>query len=373
MDLVGEMILAHLAARHAGAIAVTPICPPYRPRLARLPLARRHRATRNADRVLNRFWDYPHRLRRLAARGDHDVYHVVDHSYAQLVHALPAARTVVTCHDLDAFRCLLEPDRDPRPRPFRALARRILEGLQRAAAVACVSEATRRALLAHGVLPAERLHVIPNGISPEFGPDPDPAADAAAARLLGPARFDPDAPPELLHVGSTIPRKRIDVLLAVFAAVRRARPDARLIRVGGPLMPEQERQARALGIADAIVPLPFLDRPVLAAIYRRAALVLQPSAAEGFGLPLAEALACGTAVLASDLDVLREVGGAAATYRPVGDVAAWAEATLELLDARRHGPTAWHARRAAALTQAARFRWSAHVDQLAALYRSLLS
>ena len=81
-------------------------------------------------------------------------------------------------------------------------------------------------------------------------------------------------------------------------------------------------------MADAIARAsPFL-RPAdrtLAAVYRRAALVLQPSEAEGFGLPVAEALACGTPVLASDLAVLREVGGEAAVYRAVGDVPAWSD------------------------------------------------
>src|SRR5438874_926738 len=88
MDLVGEMILAHLAAGHAGSIAATRVCPPFRRRVARGPAAR-WRAARNADRLLNRFGDYPRALRRLARRGEFDLYHVVDHSYAQLVHALP--------------------------------------------------------------------------------------------------------------------------------------------------------------------------------------------------------------------------------------------------------------------------------------------
>ena len=360
MDLVGDMILGHLRAGHSGEVAAERVRPPFRRRLGRLG-----RKGHNVDRIWNRFVGYPHALRGLARRGEFDVYHVVDHSYAQLVHELPPGRAVVTCHDLDTFRCLLDPAREPRPRWFRALARRILTGLQQAAAVACISEATRAGLLAHGLVPAERLHLIPYGIAPEHDAAPDPPRDAEVEALLGPA-----GPADLLHVGSTIPRKRIDVLLDVFAAVRRARPGARLIRVGGHLEPAQARQAEALGIAGAITSIPFLDRPRLAAVYRRAALVLQPSEAEGFGLPVAEAIACGAAVLASDLPALREAGGSVAAYRPVGDVAAWAEAALGLLDQRAADPGAWQARRDVGLARSAGFRWTTHAARLVPLYRA---
>ena len=86
-------------------------------------------------------------------------------------------------------------------------------------------------------------------------------------------------------------------------------------RLDSLLPKELARQARSLGLADAILTLPYFDprshrdRATLAAIYRRASLVLVPSEAEGFGLPVAEALACGVPLLASDIPVLREVGG----------------------------------------------------------------
>jgi len=369
MDLMGEMILSHLERGHAEQVAPTRLCPSYHHRLTRWPVLRRLGLARNADRVLNRFWDYPRALAPRGRRDEFDLYHVVDHSYAQLVHVIPAGRAVVTCHDLDTFRCLLEPEREPRPGWFRALARRTLTGLQKAAAVVCDSEATRTALLAHRLVPDARLRVVYPGIHPECTVDPDPAADAEAVRFLGPA--DRDGPPDLFHVGSTIPRKRIDVLLATFAAVRRIHPGARLIRAGGPLTLEQEQKARRLGVFDAMVSLPFCSRAILAAVYRRASLVLMPSEAEGFGLPVAEALACGAPLLASDLPVLREVGGDAPIYRSVADLAGWTEGALTLL-AERHDEAVRRVRRARGLAQARHFAWTDHAEQLVSLYRELL-
>jgi glycosyltransferase involved in cell wall biosynthesis len=208
-------------------------------------------------------------------------------------------------------------------------------------------------------------------VDPACSPEPDPEADARVAAWLGPPR--PDDAPDLLHVGTTIPRKRIDVLLRAFAGVRRALPAARLIKAGGALNPEQTRLAAELGVAEAIVSLPFLDdRATLAAVYRRAALVMLPSDAEGFGLPAPEALACGTPVLLSDIPAFREVGGEPASYAPPGDPDAWSEAALGLLDQRLRDAPAWHARRAGGLEWASRYRWPAHVERLVALYRTVL-
>src|SRR5205823_1258570 len=223
-----------------------------------------------------------------------DLFHVVDHSYAQLVHTLPPERTGVYCHDLDAFRCLLEPSREPRPRWFRAIARRILHGLQKAAIVFHSTLAIRRQMERFGLIDPQRLVHAPYGISPEFTEDSSEHDESPAS-------------PFLLHVGSCIPRKRMDVLLNVFAEARNDYPELRLVKVGGPWLPEQREQIDRLGIAAAITQLTGVSRDTIARLYRQAALVLIPSEAEGFGLPVIEALACGSVVVASVLAVLREV------------------------------------------------------------------
>ncbi len=86
----------------------------------------------------------------------------------------------------------------------------------------CDTAAIRDEIVARGLVPADRLVVAPVGVGRAYSSEPDPAADRAAARLVA----SPDGAIELLHVGSTIPRKRIDVLLRVFAALRRERAGA---------------------------------------------------------------------------------------------------------------------------------------------------
>jgi glycosyltransferase involved in cell wall biosynthesis len=362
MDLAADLLVDALRAH-------TPHAPTLlRPRMPR-PFGRvlgGARAARNADRVLARHVAYPRWLRKRT--GDFDLFHVADHSYAHLVHGLPPERTVVTCHDLDAFRSLLEPERDPRPVWFRRMMGRVLGGLRGAAHVVCDSDAVHAELLSHGLLPPDRVSTVPLPAHPDFSPRADPAADAAAAGLLGPA--SPDGI-EILHVGSTVPRKRIPLLLEAFARVPRS-ARIRLVRVGGPLTPDQRRMAAELGIMQSIAELPFLDRATLAAVYRRATLVVNPSEREGFGLPLVEAMACGAPVLASDLTVLREVGAGAARYVAADDADAWARALAAEIE-RLASPEARSDARQTALRRAERFTLAAYAQGIADVYDRVLA
>jgi glycosyltransferase involved in cell wall biosynthesis len=366
MDIVADMLCDALARGGNGAIEPALIRPPFARRFTRL-----HAATAtalNLDRLLNRFIHYPALVRRI--RGRFDLFHIIDHSYGHLVHGIPDGRAIVTCHDLDTFRCILEPEAEPRSWPFRAMVRRVLGGLRRAAMISCVSAATRAAVLAHAIAPEARVRTVHNGVNPVYSPEADAGADLEAARLLGPSI---PGVPELLHVGGTVARKRIDLLLRVFADLREAFDGVRLIRVGGGLTASQRDLASALHLDGSIVEMPFLDARVLAAIYRRAALVLLPSDAEGFGLPLAEAMACGTPVLASDIAACREVGGDAAAYAPRGDARGWIDAASILLRERLREPGRVRDRRAAALRRANSFSWDEAAAKIRGIYSEMLS
>ena len=96
--------------------------------------------------------------------------------------------------------------------------------------------------------------------------------------------------------------------------------------------------------------------------------MLQPSEREGFGLPVVEALACGTPVIASDLPVFHEVGDEALEYAPVGEAEVWATRVLALLAERELDGTRWQQRRAAGLARASQFSWRVHVQRMRAIY-----
>jgi glycosyltransferase involved in cell wall biosynthesis len=366
MDLAAELTSLAIARHGEGAFHPA-ILRPKLPRVLRGRLSIREHGAKNFDRYLGRYLSYPRWLK-ARARG-FDLFHVIDQSYAHLVSTLPAGRAVVTCHDLDAFRSLIGDERETRPFWFRQTMKRILNGFQSAAHVICDSDAIRLEILAQRLVPRERLSVVPLPVHPDFGPHPGDPADEEAAKLLG--RRDPEAP-DLLHVGANVPRKNLPFLLEVFAAVRQRHPRARLIRVGGGLTDYQRGIAERLGVRDAVVTLPHLDRLTLAAVYRHASALLLPSEREGFGWPVLEAMACGTPVIASAaLPTVREIGGEAIGYAPAGDAQEWIEAVDRLLQDRADRRE-WNGRRHAALERADAYSLDSYAAGILPIYRHVL-
>ena len=366
MDLVGDMLFEELGGnKYREVVAVEQMRPALNRRLTALPMAGKTHLASIGDRITNRVFDYPRWLRRRSNR--HDIYHLVDHSYAHMVKELPEARTVVTCHDLDAFKCLFAPDLEPRPWWFKVLASRILSGLEAAAHVIFVSQHVRDEAVRLGIVKTDRISVIPNGVHSTYQPLPRPDADSIVKDFIR----DSEGSPLLLHVGSTAPRKRIDLLLQIFAAARKQMNTAKLLRVGGELTPEQQQMAEQLGVAQHIVTLPFVSRDVLAAVYRKASMLLLPSEAEGFGLPLIEAMACGCPVISSDIPVFREVGKDAAVYCGVGDIEAWTNEISRLYDGQASNSAEWWTGTVSILQHAQLFSWAAAADGLFQIYSRL--
>lgn len=353
MEFVAEMLLVHLQTEHADRYEVEPLRPRFFGLFEAVPGLNGQKAW-NADRLVTRFITYPAQL--VTRRRQFALFHVADHSYAQVAHVLPAERTGIYCHDLDAFACLIRPNGAV---PFwrKAMARAQLRGLQRAALVFYSTEQVREQIEQAGILDPARLVHAPYGVAADF-------FSADGLNELPPGTLP--SRPFLLHVGSSIPRKRLDVLFRVFAEVRKQHPDLVLVQQGARLLPHQRNLVAELGIEDALVQPPRLSRPALAALYHRAELVLLTSEREGFGLPILEALAGGAAVIASDIAPFREVAANAVTYCPVGELERWTETILTLVEQPELRPAA-SLRRAVA----ERYTWTAHAATIADAYGRL--
>jgi glycosyltransferase involved in cell wall biosynthesis len=332
--------------------------PRFVPMAQRLPVLGKASWARNFDRLYNRRTNYQRSMATHSRRID--LFHVVDHSYAHLIHDLPASRTGVYCHDLDAFRCLVSPELEPRSWWFRRMAQSILDGLKKASIVFYSTEAVCQRILELDLIPVEKLLYAPYGVDEAFIParedDPWPVE---LEKLRG--------RPWAMHVGGTIPRKRIDILLAVVAKVRESNPDFCLCKVGSPWTDEQQTQIEKLRLSEAIVHLGKVSTELLVKAYQRTSMVLVTSDAEGFGLPLIEAMACGAPVVASDIPVLRESGGSGAIFAPVSNIEAWAEAIDRVL---RQDPALPN--REACIAWASKFSWPAHVQTIVDAYQKLL-
>jgi glycosyltransferase involved in cell wall biosynthesis len=201
--------------------------------------------------------------------------------------------------------------------------------------------------------------VVGEGVSDGLTPPPD--ADERALRLGLPAED------YLVTLATIEPRKGLDVLLD--ALVTAGAPDVPLLVVGqaGWGGVDVRERARALGAGHRVRLLGRLSDADLAVVLSRAAVLVAPSRAEGFGLPVLEAMAAGVPVVSSDAPALVEVGGGATLTVPVGDSAALAAALADVVGSPATRATLADAGR----RRAADFSWTAAARRLWDLYASL--
>jgi glycosyltransferase involved in cell wall biosynthesis len=259
------------------------------------------------------------------------------------------APSVATIHDAVPFRY---PDRDPKRREHAQ--RPFLRSASTARRVIAVSEFGRSELHALLGVPPERIEVILHGIEPTFAPG---AAQPLPLSLQG-RRF-------LLFVGDPIrePRKNFDLL---YEAYRRAWPlfDGPLLAIAGPRAPELPGVVHVGNLGDDLT-APGND--ALRACYRGAIALTLASYHETFGMPMLEAMACGTPVVASRASSLPEIGGEAALYAPADDAREWAASLRRIVDDEELAQRL----RGAGLERAKVFSWDRSAERHVALFRSV--
>jgi glycosyltransferase involved in cell wall biosynthesis len=233
------------------------------------------------------------------------------------------AAKVVTVHDLVAYT---HPETIPWKYALymRWLTRRVVAA---AARVITDSDAVRANVGRILRAPPERLDVIPLGVSARFRAPPPASVDGTLARLGVPR-------PYLLFVGNLEPRKNLAGLLRAFRRVRRESPAAMHLVVAGKLAWKSGPLRAELGapdLAGAVVATGYVAPADLPALYAGAAALVFPSFWEGFGLPVLEAMACGTPVVASDVASLPEVCGDAAVLVDPASPDSIAQGILEVV------------------------------------------
>ena len=268
-----------------------------------------------------------------------------------------APRHLFTLHDLTVLSHVGCHTLDNRVRTLTSIA----EALSRGAGVIAVSETTRREAMRLLALAGEEIEVLPPMLDRVFSADAEAEDDEGVVRRL---RIDGDF---VLAVGSLEPRKNLGRLLDAWALLPEAvlRDHSLVVVAGTGWM--QRKLGRRLGRmarAGGAILTGHLGASDLAALYRRARALVYPSLAEGFGLPVAEAMACGTPVVTSDRSSLPEVAGDAALLIDPEDSEAIATAVERILE----DTELWSRLRARGLERARLYSHETVLPRLLALY-----
>ena len=202
--------------------------------------------------------------------------------------------------------------------------------VERAARFLCVSQTTATDLVDRYPETRSRVRVTPNGVDlAYFTPGEDPAAKRRTRQRYSAGQ------PFILYLGTLEPRKNVEALVVACERIwgrRRSRPDLVLAGGAGWKTAGLHRRIARSPFRDKIHVAGYAARDAARELYRAAEVFVYPSLAEGFGLPVLEAMACGTPVVASTAEALVEVGGEAALYAPPRDVEALARAIEQALE-----------------------------------------
>jgi glycosyltransferase involved in cell wall biosynthesis len=295
----------------------------------------------------------PRLLRRVKA----DVVHFTN----GMVPIASPVPTVVTIHDMSLT---LYPECHPHRRVW--LNRPMVDlAARRATGIITVSESAKRDIVRYYGIDPERVHVVYEAAAPQFQRVEDSETLAALRQRYGlAARF-------VLYVGTIEPRKNLPTLLHAFARCRdRYRLEHQLVFAGpyGWLSRDLEELIARLKLRDAIRLTGYIPFAELPALYSGAEMFVFPSIYEGFGLPVVEAMACGTPVVTGRADALVEIAGGAAEHVDPRDADALAAMLARLAD----DPQRRAELSALGVQRARSFSWSRAASETLTVYRHVL-
>ncbi len=235
-----------------------------------------------------------------------------------------AMRSILTVHDLSF---LTHPECSV-PNHAAYLSKAVPRSVNSADHIIAVSEHTARDLVELLRTPRHKISVIHLGVDPMFAPVRDPEQLGALDARYGLQH------PFVLAVGTIAPRKNYPGLIAAFAQARRAPNGPRMLVISGRkgwLWDKTFEAVQIHDVADAVRFLDHVPESDLPTLYSTADVLALPSLSEGFGLPVIEAMSCGTPVVCSDGGSLPEIAGDAAIVVSVDNEAALADALMRVV------------------------------------------
>lgn len=280
------------------------------------------------------------------------------HSMGFVTPVFTGRDTIVTVYDLSFIHY---PDR------FPAIQRAYLtsqteRSCRQARRIVTISESGRRDVHDIFNIPLDQIDVVYPGVDATFSP-------RSASEIESFRRKQNLDHPYILHVGTLQPRKRIPTLIEAFSQIKN--DDLELILVGGKgwFYDDIFTRVQELGLQDRVRFTGYVPDTDLPLWYNGAAMMVLPSEYEGFGMPVAQAMACGTPVIAADTSAIPEVTGEAGLLFNLDDVAALSIHIASVLDEPQIRATM----REEGLAQARKFTWERTGQEMIKVYRKTLN
>ncbi len=290
--------------------------------------------------------------------GRVDLFHATDFV---LPPTLPGTRTLLTVHDLSFVR--VPEAASPGLKAY--LDTVVPRSVERADHVLADSQATRDDLIALYGTPADKVTVLLSGVDPRFHrvEDADEIAAVRSRYGLGSQRF-------IFSIGTVQPRKNYVRLIYALARLRADGFDGHLVIAGGRGWLDDPIHAaiQAAGLQEQVKLIGFAADSDLPALYSAAACLAFPSLYEGFGLPILEAMACGTPVVTANVSSLPEVAGDAALSVDPYDL----DALTAALDNALHNVDLRATLIERGLARVSLFSWDSAAEQLRRIYAELI-
>ena len=315
------------------------------------------------NKYYERYWRYPRSLKNQIA----DIFHVVDHSEGHLCAWLKhyGKHNAITCHDLIN---LVEPEtfkgRARLPLISMIAWKNAVKSMKKANCIISVSNHTKKDIVNSLKIEEENIAVVPNAVDGIFKTIPPKSiARYRQQKGLSSEQFC------LLNVGSNHSRKNLMTVLKVLTSLKAQNLPVHFWKVGKDFTPQQQEYIAQNSLETNITYLGQATLTELITIYNAADLLIAPSIYEGFGLTILEAMACGLAVLTSNVTSLPEVAGDAAILVDPLDVETMVAKILNLY--RDHELHQNFIKKG--LERSAFFTWQNTAEKVACIYEDIAS